>query len=113
MSVGEIASIAGLFASFIGGIWAVAKWFDQKIEDRFQAQEKARTEGRRLYEERIARVEAQHNDLERAFFKHLADMPVNYMRREDHIRFETVLNAKLDAVAAKQDLLAERLPRRD
>ena len=35
-------------------------------------------------------------------------MPVHYVRREDAIRSETVINAKLDALAAKIDLVADR-----
>lgn len=41
------------------------------------------------------------NDLERDFLKHLAELPVNYVRREDYVRGQTVIEAKLDAIASE------------
>ena len=118
MSVDLLLSIGGAVALIISGVWAVAvvagKQFDKRLDERFAAQEVLRQEGRKEYAARLERVENSHAELERAFFKHLAELPRDYMRREDHIRFETVINAKLDALAAQQALIAERLPpRRD
>lgn len=41
------------------------------------------------------------SQLERDFLKHLADLPVHYVRREDYVRGQTVIEAKLDAIAAE------------
>lgn len=41
------------------------------------------------------------NDLEREFLKHLAELPVQYVRREDWVRGQTVIEAKLDAIASE------------
>ncbi len=41
--------------------------------------------------------------LEREFLEHCAKLPVEYVRKEDQIRQEVVINAKLDALAAKID----------
>jgi hypothetical protein len=112
-----LAAIVTAVGVIIGGYYTLAalvvRQFKAHLDERFAAQEKARQDGRKLYEERLARVEDAHRELDRAFLKHLAELPRDYVRREDHIRFETVINAKLDAVAAKQDLLAERMLRRD
>lgn len=40
-------------------------------------------------------------DLERDFLKHLAELPVHYVRREDYVRGQTVIEAKLDAIATQ------------
>lgn len=113
MSVELLLSIVGVVASIVGGFWGVltlaGRQFDRRLEERFTAQEDARKEGGKLYQERLTRAETDLRTLERRFLEFLAELPRDYMRREDHIRFETVINAKLDALAAKQDLLAERL----
>ena len=35
-------------------------------------------------------------------------LPLQYQRREDAIRFETVLNAKLDAIGSRIERLMEK-----
>lgn len=37
-------------------------------------------------------------DLERDFLRHLAELPVHYVRREDYVRGQTVIESKLDAL---------------
>lgn len=39
--------------------------------------------------------------LEIRFLQHLADLPVHYLRREDYVRGQTVIEAKLDAIAGE------------
>jgi hypothetical protein len=117
LSVDMLLSLAGTVASIIGGFWVLlalaGRQFEKRLDDRFAAQEEARKEGRKAYEERLARVEQEQRDSDRLLLKFLADLPREYMRREDHIRFETLITAKLDALNAEMRLLAERLPKRD
>jgi hypothetical protein len=53
------------------------------------------------------RFSALHDDaknwtrLEREFLNFKADLPLHYVRREDYVRGQTVLEAKLDAVFTK------------
>jgi hypothetical protein len=53
-----------------------------------------------------------HNDRLKALEKDLSDhktaMPLQYQRREDAIRFETTLNAKLDAIYGRIERLSEK-----
>lgn len=117
MSVELLTAIAGAVASIVAGFWAVAavagRQFAKRLDERFAAQEEARKEGRKLYEQRLVNVETELRALQKQFLEWLARLPIDYMRREDHIRFETVIMAKLDALGAKYDLIAERLPKRD
>lgn len=107
--LGTIVAILGVI---VGGYYALAalivKQFKEHLDERFKGQEKARAEGRKLWDERVTLIEKQHHDLERQHMKLLADLPREYVRREDHIRFETVINAKLDALYSEMRLFAER-----
>lgn len=51
--------------------------------------------------------EALH-DVERSLMQLKADLPLNYVRKEDAVRHEAVFNAKLDALASKIDNYAGR-----
>jgi hypothetical protein len=46
----------------------------------------------------IKRDSDQWHELELKFYQHLADLPVSYVRREDYIRGQTVIEAKLDSI---------------
>ena len=45
------------------------------------------------------------SELEREFLRHLAELPVNYVRREDYVRGQTLIEAKLDAIASELKLV--------
>lgn len=112
MSVELLLSLAGTAATIIGGFWAVLvlamKQFERRLDERFQAQEKARAEGGQYYKDALGALQKEHTALERAFLTHLANLPKEYVRREDHIRFETVITARLDALHSQMALIAER-----
>jgi len=112
VDINVLGTVAAIIGIIMAGYWALAslivRQFNKGLDDRFKAQEKARIEGGRVYQERLVRVEEQHHELERSHMKLLADLPREYVRREDHIRFETVLNAKLDALHSEMRLMAER-----
>lgn len=107
-----IGVIVTVVATIVGGYYALAllvvKQFKADLDERFKAQEAARLEGRKAWDERLARVEADYRALERRFLEHLAELPEKYQRREDTIRFETVINAKLDALYSEMRLISER-----
>lgn len=48
--------------------------------------------------------------LEKDFIEHKTKMPLEYQRREDAIRFETVLNAKLDNIFNRVDQIRDKQP---
>ena len=112
VDISTLGVIVSVVATIVGGYYALAllivKQFKADLDDRFKAQESARLEGRKLYEERLGKVEGDYRALHVKFLEHLAELPRDYMRREDHIRFETVITAKLDALYAEMRLLGER-----
>lgn len=57
------------------------------------------------------RIDSQNlriTTLEKDFSEHKARLPHDYQRREDAIRFETALNAKIDAIGTHLMHLIER-----
>lgn len=86
--------LAGLFLALLGGVAAVGKWllsqFQHRIDDRFAM----------LMEEARAWRETERN-----LVNLRAHVGEHYVRREDYIRNQSVVEAKLDALAAKLELL--------
>ncbi|MCU7123653.1 hypothetical protein J3T26_23565 [Salmonella enterica] len=84
----EVISMA---LSFLGVLVAAGKMLltqiEKRLNERFEALEMARKES-----------ESGWSRLEREFLEFRADMPLNYVRREDYIRGQTVIEAKLDAL---------------
>lgn len=110
--VAAASVLVTLIAAIMAGYWQLAKFivkqFKADLKARFEEQERARAEGRRQSELRFNGYEAQQRKLERDFLEHLAQLPKEYVRREDHIRYETVVNAKLDALWIKLDAIVGR-----
>lgn len=111
-----ISLIAGLVAFMLGGIFTVTKLllaqFQRRLDDRFEEQDKARLEGssylRSTLEshlEQEKKFATQLQSLERDFLSWRADLPLQYVRREDYIRGQTVIEAKLDALYSELKLV--------
>ncbi|MDR1063054.1 MAG: hypothetical protein LBL48_03855 [Azoarcus sp.] len=83
-----------LLVSFIGAGLAVARYFAAAFERAVAArlgliEESAKTEAERL------------RQIEKAFYMLKAEIPREYVRREDYIRGQSVVEAKIDALALK------------
>lgn len=93
MSLAEIVGIAvTLMLALIGAFWAllslVFKQFERRIEGKLSAIEQDAQEWIRL---------------EKDFLKFQAELPERYVRREDWIRNQTILEAKMDGLGLKID----------
>ena len=99
----EAWHILSLAVSLVGANAAAVRWGRDReskaLDGRFAALE-------RLIERRFAALEAGRareaenlHKLERELLKMQADMPLNYVRREDYLRGQSVMEAKLDAIA--------------
>ncbi len=81
---------------FVGGL---AKWLFSKTEERRAA--------------RFASLEQACNSPPptganwKEFMRFKADLPLNYVRREDYIRGQTVIEAKLDALYNKLEVVQQ------
>ena len=60
------------------------------------------------YDRYLENQDQVNRKLEKDFMKLKAVLPLEYVRKEDSIRQEVIINAKLDALAEKIDGLKER-----
>ena len=82
--------LVGLLLGFIGTLASFGKILLRQLDTRIDQQN-----------DRVSKLENQLNET-------LTKLPLEYQRREDAIRFETVLNAKLDAIGARIERLMEK-----
>lgn len=112
----ELWHLVLLLLAFFGFTGAVAKLlldqFEKRLVEKFKAQAEARAVAdaalnaaleRHLDEEK--KTTAKIVDLEKDFLRWQAELPVSYVRREDYIRGQTVLEAKMDALYSKLELV--------
>lgn len=81
--------LVGLLLGFIGTLATFGMVLIRQIDARIDHQN-----------DRVARIESSLNET-------LTKLPLEYQRREDAIRFETILNAKLDAIGSRIERLME------
>jgi hypothetical protein len=104
--------LLGLLLSFFGAVFAGGKILlgqvEKRLDERFSSQEKSRQETRHHWDERFsgletaAKQEAQRwQQVERELLQLKADLPLQYVRREDYVRNQSVIEAKLDGLAVR------------
>lgn len=84
----------GLLASFVGSAFALGRMllgqFEKRLDMRFTSLERA------------AEAEAgEWRRVERELLDLRAELPLHYVRREDYIRGQSVIEAKLDGLALR------------
>ena len=115
----EFWQLVSLLLGFFGCVGAFGKLllvqFERRQNERFGAIEKvheaSQTALRQVIQEYAGK--AQRNaealsELERSFLRFQADLPVNYVRREDDVRGQSVIEAKLDALYSKLEVVQMR-----
>jgi len=111
-----VSAIGSIAVLFIASWWALGsllfKQIDRRLDERFAALEEARRGSAAHWDERFADVIAEHRGeaeswkrLEREFLEFQARLPLDYVRREDYIRGQTVIEAKIDAVYSKLEVV--------
>lgn len=85
---------------------------DRRLNERFRAMEDAGRQNARHWDERFATVIEQNrreadgwSALEKDFLRFQAELPLQYVRREDYVRGQSVIEAKLDALYNKLELV--------
>lgn len=108
----ELWQLISLLLAFFGASGAGLKLVLGLIDKRFDAQERARHEaatewGRQFaaLREEATREASSWARIERDFLTWKAELPVQYVRREDYVRGQSVIEAKLDALAGKLELI--------
>lgn len=109
MDLSNLITLLGIFAGIITGLVKLLLWqFEKRLGERFAAQDDARQVASKHWDENFAKVlERQDKDsdavrqLEHTFLRFRAELPVEYVRREDWVRGQSVIEAKLDGLALK------------
>lgn len=112
----EMWQLVLLLIAFFGCVAGFGKLLldqvEKRLQERFAAQDATRAQG----QEMLRKTLDQHMDSERAntqavqalerdFLKWQAEMPLHYVRREDYVRGQTVIEAKLDALYNKLEVV--------
>lgn len=108
----ELWHLVLLALSILGGYWTLTKiiagQFQRGLDERFKVLEQARSENHLQTSKRLDGLETtgredgvQWQRVEREFLRMQADMPLHYVRREDYIRGQSVIEAKLDGLGTK------------
>lgn len=108
----ELWQLISLLLAFFGACAGVLKLLlaqvQKHIDTRFASQDSTRQANHDVTQQRLdgiesaARAEAgEWRRIEREVMTMKAEMPLHYVRREDYIRGQSVIEAKLDALALK------------
>lgn len=119
--IGWAISLLGIFTTVVFGLVKLLLGsFEKRLAERFAAQDKARLEASKHWETSFAKVlERQDKDaealaqLDRAFLRFQAELPVAYVRREDWARGQSVIEAKLDGLALRYENILLKGARND
>lgn len=112
MLAGLLTTLATLGLTFARLLLAQV---EKRLDERFVALQKARDDARVVCLNRFTSIDqerreemAQWQRVERDLLALRAELPLHYVRREDYVRGQTVLEAKLDALAIKLENLQLR-----
>lgn len=121
LDLGTVASLLGVFTGVITALVKLLLWqFEKRLGERFAAQEEARKDASRHWDENFAKVlDRQDKDaetlaeLERSFLRFKADLAIDYVRREDWASGQSVILAKLDGLALRYENILLKGTRHD
>jgi hypothetical protein len=105
--IGYATGLLSLFATVVTGlVKLLLNQFEKRLGERFASQDLARQTATRHWEENFAKVLADAvQQLERTFLRFQAELPLQYVRREDFVRNQTIIEAKIDAVFSKLEVI--------
>ena len=105
-----IVFLTGLLGSFLGSSFALGKMLlsqsEKRLDERFEAQKEGRIATQKHWDSQFEALKQfshsgneQWRQLERELMALKAALPIDYQRRDDAIRNQTVIEAKLDGFA--------------
>lgn len=119
-----LGGVASAVLTIAGMLIAVIKWQSAKdakgLDLRFAEQEKARESNGRHWDSRFTALEAaarqdagQWQRVERELLSLKAELPLNYVRREDYAQSTAMIMAKLDGLTLRMENIVLRGVKRD
>ena len=107
----ELTWLIGLLITFLGAMAGLGKLLlgqmQKHLDTRFLVQDEALASNHAQTQQRLDRLEKSADEwraIERDWLRWQADLPLHYVRREDYIHGQAVINAKLDALASALQL---------
>ena len=95
-----IGIIAPIFLFFMAANWGVIRWLANRLANSLTEQISATNQQIKTLGETIQSESDKIADVEKSLLRLQAELPKEYVRREDHIRYSAVIEAKLDSHAA-------------
>ncbi|GAP66279.1 hypothetical protein MBSD_n1583 [Mizugakiibacter sediminis] len=103
----EVLILIGAFTGLVFGFGRLLlAQFEKRMDERFRAQSDLRDEEKRSHAQRMEAIEnslestaGRITDVVHRVEKLHASLPLEYVRREDWIRFASTIDAKLDRLA--------------
>lgn len=106
----ELWHLITLLLAFFGCVAGFGKLllaeFEKRQGERFAAQEVSRQTAQEHWDQRFTTIEkgaAEWARVERDFLKFCAELPMTYVFRSDYVRNQTIIEAKLDSIALRQE----------
>ncbi|MDP1527717.1 MAG: hypothetical protein Q8M20_18085 [Rhodocyclaceae bacterium] len=96
-----IGIAGGVLTAFISVIFAAGKLFLSQLERRLDGRFKSLDSRFGTLEQAFASDAKEWQRIEREILLMKADMPVQYVRRDDYIRNQTIIEAKIDGLAVR------------
>ncbi len=111
-----IGGAFSLIVMFVSVAWAfgmiLVRQFKGHLDSKLETMEASRSAADAAIKEELQRHSAEEGkaldqlkQLEKDFQNWRAELPINYVRREDYIRGQSVIEAKLDALFSEFKLL--------
>lgn len=108
----NLANLIFILIATLSAFWALVKIIaiqsQKHLDARFAVQEASRHENQIQITKRLDSIETVNREeatqwqrVERDLLRLQAEMPLHYVRREDYIRGQSVIEAKLDGLGTK------------
>lgn len=96
----ELWQLIVLLMAFFGAVWAFGRallaQIEKRLGERYESQEQARKESQQRWNDEFRKIEKHGQQVERDLLRLQAQLPNEYVRREDWIRFSGTIDKKLD-----------------
>ncbi|MTD33700.1 hypothetical protein [Paludibacterium denitrificans] len=108
----EFWYLVGLLLGFLGVVFTFGKLLlgeiEKRLDQRFETIDKANKDSSTHWDERFSALLEQNRreaegwkTIEKDFLRFRAELPLQYVRRDDYVRNQTVIEAKIDSIALK------------
>ena len=112
MELWQLITLLLAFLSCVAGFGKILLGqFEKRQAERFKAQEASRKEAQEHWDQRFAQIEKDAGDwsrIEKDLLRWQGELPFRYVLRDDYVRNQTVIEAKLDALATRIENLQLR-----